>query len=828
MRSILILFVSLIPMAGGLTGVAQPSKAGELLDLYRRSPLLAHRYLRQQIRAGRCCRQAIEYLEVHTGDHSFEGLKIVPARLESGLRLRRLGADAWESGDEAAARRMFARAQAGFERVGANSEALFCLYLQAEVLAQAEDFTESLKLIRKGLEASRKRNFDYLTALFYQSSGFVEWFQDHLPDSAESFGRALEIWKRIPFKDGIVASWSNLALLYDELGLPERAEDCYLEALAGLTTQTEREIRGQLLLNYALFAFRNGRQPIARRFLDIARHYADLSPSDFALAEAEIHQDLSRLPARSTGLVGIQRRIQQADRLADSEPVRARRLLLEARDEAHRQGLRLFERRAALGLGALLEQQSQFEEAARHYRRSLDREEFLFNVDAAFPFRRAVSPFLDGWIRSLVELGRPSEARRAIHWFTRLRLFKTTSFLHQGPLAPPASGSRNLLDAVTVNALQAPTRLSDTRLPEAEPAPLPPDTSILELWPDNEHIYVWLDRPARRRFFRISLRCGLSTLLEELDHSLRAGGRSLPPAPARSLLDEASRQLLLPLESELRSSHLLIVPHKDLQRLPFELLRLRDGSLLGDRYFTSYLPIADQQFATSRPVVARPLILYSSDLLERETARRELEFLAGAKPTPRVIELTRPNAAHNGGWIHIAGHLRLDDRFWYLSRLGEPGKDLGIMNLLDQPLDCEMLVLAACNGARSRDDSFPYWMGASELLLVHGAQSLVMSRWQLDERTIPMLLDMYRMIGRGLAIDEALAEARRRFKGTRHADFPARHPLFWAGIIYVGWPGRVLTRAASGSAVDPTIVLLTVAVASGLWCAAKGRKRKGG
>ena len=826
-RTATLIALLLVPL-GQSAAASDESVEEELLGLYRCSPLLAHRSLRRLIHAGQDCRERIASFETATGDRSFESLKLSPGLLQPALRLRQRAATLWESGRPAEAADLFTRAEKEFERIGANSEAVFCLYFRAELLAQDERFAECLRLTARGLETSRRRGYAYLSALLHQSVGFAQWFQDRLPESAESFGRALEVWSRIPYEDGIVASWSNLALLYDELGLPDRASDCYLEALAGLRRNSEREIRGQLLLNFALFSFRSGDDGRALRFLELARHYADLAPDDFALADAELHGDPSKLPRGAQGSTGIQRRILEAVQLAETDAVSAGHLLRRALDEARRLGLRLYERRAALELGALLDRQSRFKEAERHYRQAIDREQFLLNVDAAFPFRRAVSPFFDGWVRALIELGEYREARQAIHWFSRLRLLKIDTLLSGERRRPAETDRRGSLDAVSANAVWAPLRLPDLPVGPTPPPNLRPDMAVVELWPDADRVYAWIDSGSRRDDF-LRLQCGveIAPLVRALDRSLRDAASSLPPPPARSLLDELARSLLRPLESRLGASRrLLLIPHKELQQLPFELLTLQDGTLVSDRWITSYLPLPDRRFTTSIPVPDPPLVLYSQDLLARESARGELESLGRFTPAPVVRELDRGSNGWRGRWIHVAGHLRLDERFWYLSRLGGATPGVGLIDFLESPLECELLVLATCDGARAGDLAFPYWMGASELLLARGAQSLVISRWQLDERSIPLLLEMYRLLDGGTPVDEALAAARRRFRKTDRRDFPAEHPLFWAGIIHVGWPGGELSSGSSEDAPHTDTIVFLLVVALGLWCSTRRGLRK--
>jgi CHAT domain-containing protein len=124
-----------------------------------------------------------------------------------------------------------------------------------------------------------------------------------------------------------------------------------------------------------------------------------------------------------------------------------------------------------------------------------------------------------------------------------------------------------------------------------------------------------------------------------------------------------------------------------------------------------------------------------------------------------------------------------------------------VIELLQKPIETELLSMAACEGAATGSAGPPYWLGISELLLARGAQSLVVSRWQLDERSIPIFLDLYARAGHGEPISQALAGARTRFLQDAGRDL--RHPFFWAGITYVGWPTRTLSGTTRASGPRP-------------------------
>jgi tetratricopeptide (TPR) repeat protein len=807
-------------------GEAPPS----IMVSYASSPARAHQALREAFRRGEPVRDAIEAVERAAGDYSFEALKFSSPERILALRIQSEALREWEGGRKEEAVRLYEDARRLLEEDGALTEAAFCRYLQAEILAEDERLVEGLRLLDEAFELIEGRRYLYIEALIHQSRGYILWYLDKLAQGVAAFYGALEIWTRISFGDGEVSSWNNLAALYEELDLPHRAGDCYMEALSRVNRGTGAEIRYQLMLNVALFLKDEGDTDRGLRFLDLARPYLELAPDDFALAEAELlgaPEPILDLAPRGVA-VEVRRRIllgEKLERIGDGPGAAGH--LQKAVELSGASGQRLLARRAALALGRLLESKGHFEEAGRLYRESLDREELVLNVDAAFPFWRAVSPLFDGWVRCLVRSGRTDEARLAIRSRTLLRLKKIEVLLDSGVgVSPPGNGLDELGSLISLIEARVPVHAdpfvpgrspTDSFRPDREDrswAPIP-GTAVVELWPDRSALFAWIEIQGKVRFLELPAGEDLLRLVRTVAEPLYSTDRALPPAPPAAALGRLSAWVLHPIESWLSGSRLLLIPYKEFQALPFELLELRDGQRLGERYMTSYLPVPDRRFAATAAVAGPPLLMTSGELLIREGAKRERRYFESLRPAPRVVaHAAQLPPVVRGSWIHVSAHLRLHPRSWLFSLLGDRNRGLTLGELMNRRLETELLSLAVCDGANSYSAGFPYWLGTAEIFLLQGAQSLVLSRWAVDERSAALFVDLYRELARGRPIDEALFRARRKFlSAARRGSEPTDHPFFWAGVLYAGAPGKKLALPIRDARAPPAAAAAAAVVA---------------
>lgn len=317
--------------------------------------------------------------------------------------------------------------------------------------------------------------------------------------------------------------------------------------------------------------------------------------------------------------------------------------------------------------------------------------------------------------------------------------------------------------------------------------------AILELWPDPDHIFVWIDVRGCTIFYALPLTESLAGLIESLVGPLYRADDRLPPDPNLKSAEALYRSVFRPLEVDLSTRRLVIIPHGILQALPLELLVDDSGHWLGERFAFSYLPAPLVEYTVRNRVHEPPLLLMPRYFRERRGARYERTVLNKFFPE-MVAPSDFPPGMIAGRWIHLSSHFSLHPRFWAASSIKGHGTEVNIVEFFRALRQCELLTLGVCESGNPLSSTTPYWMGFSELVLQSGAQSLLTSRWKLDEATVPLYLAFYRYCRQGFPLDEALWRARRTFlewaegRGTPWL----AHPFFWAGITYVGWPERVV------------------------------------
>ena len=493
------------------------------------SPLEWHRFLREAFIARREVASDLREFIDRSGDHSFDSLLHYSERKRIALRMQKVAWQAWDDGNYTHAVRIYRQSAEQLLQEGARSEAAFCFYYIAEIHAEQEDFSESLAWLERAAQASGSRERPYLEALLQQSRGYCFWFTDHLQASVHAFSMALEHWQRLHFQAGVVATWNNLASLYEELGLWERARSCYQKALQQVDLSLDPEMLFYLHANYALFSHQRSHTTQALHHLNQARQLKAVSPEEFLILESQILGAKSRvhdLLSLRSELPSL--RIEKALVLGRffekrEKDTRAYHYFDQAYQESKESGLRYFTRKTALHLGHWLETHHRYREAADLYFEVYRGEENIRVPELAFPYSRAVSPIFDGWIRCLVRLGRTHEAWLAIQDLLEMRRIKAERFKQ---VAPQIRYVRNELDQlVVVGKLegQSPVPISLEALPSAEksllfklPAALLRRFSIVEMWPDQEKVYVWIRQASGRTFREV-------TFPGKVDEAIRNG-----------------------------------------------------------------------------------------------------------------------------------------------------------------------------------------------------------------------------------------------------------------------------------------------------------------
>ncbi len=785
---------------------------------FNNDPLCFHENLRRRAMEGLDNRSIIHKLHSDFGEHSFDGLVNAPSRGNAGFMLLYSAWVLWNDSRYDEARLHYTKARNIFMEADMVSEARFCLFYLARIETDQERFPESIRLLNQALAGYEADSSPYLEGLLNESLGYSLWYMDRLPESAESFGRAAELWLRIGYQPGMVNCWSNLGLLFQELDLQSQAWKSYENAIDCLQEDTFPEIKFHLYRNCALFHFRNNNPALASRYLLDCREFRECGEQLYILARAEILEEPALLEAidpAAPSLVFIRDLLQARFRKKDGDFQGAISLIRKVIRESRERNMPRHTREAELYLAEILEEHGSTEEARRIFSDSLDESACFNKIDVLLPFSNSTERQLNGLIRCLIRSGRIDSARAAIHDAACLRTSKGRQLIaglqSQLSTEPDTLLSRAVLEMEEA----APPGWGNAY----QPASSLPDATILEFWPDGKELFVWIDNPRSRHFLRLELDAWIQDTLRMLTSALYSGESFLPPEPPRGTSTRLYLQLFLPLEQLIEKQRLLIISHKELQSLPFEMLQDGPGKYLLEKYTFSYLPGLHYLGRKSESHQDPPLLIQPEGFSGRKGAAAEIRSLKSLFPdlkTLNSLEIRNPLTA---SWIHLASHLRLDRRYWLNSSLAGGNSSKSMADILKRTMDCSLLSLGVCESANSATSASPYWMGFSEMLMLNGAESLLTSRWRMDELSASIYIDFFRLCHEGMPMDQALREARLKFLDPEKSGLPAEasHPFYWAGITYIGKPGKTLAGTpGKGFMAEalPVIFWLTLLAAS--------------
>ncbi|MCZ6876602.1 MAG: CHAT domain-containing protein [Acidobacteria bacterium] len=215
-----------------------------------------------------------------------------------------------------------------------------------------------------------------------------------------------------------------------------------------------------------------------------------------------------------------------------------------------------------------------------------------------------------------------------------------------------------------------------------------------------------------------------------------------------------------------------------------------------EHYNFSYLPSVYGNAKQEPSSPSAPILIRPNSSLDLPEIQAEETFFKTLFPDLQVSEQLEGQFPPGARWVHISTHFRLDQRFWLASGFANGPEELNIFRFLQHPLSCTLLSLGVCDAGNAYTSDSPYWLGFSELFLNTGVQALLVNRWRLDEIASRIYRDFYVLSRQGLPMDQAITQARLRFmsqtfrRGT--AKVTGQHPFFWAGVTYVGVPGRTL------------------------------------
>jgi CHAT domain-containing protein/tetratricopeptide (TPR) repeat protein len=329
---------------------------------------------------------------------------------------------------------------------------------------------------------------------------------------------------------------------------------------------------------------------------------------------------------------------------------------------------------------------------------------------------------------------------------------------------------------------------------------------IQNLLTDNEQIveYVTIHDEVMafvvsRRSFQ-TFRCLASRVeVEELAQRLRYQWNKFGPivmeagyteqiAAATDILLVSLYELLLePLEKELSSPRLTIIPHGTLHSIPFHALRSEEGYVL-DRWEVAYAPSAAVwRYCHLRPEPKgdRSLVFgYSEPDIAH--VQEEVAALVGLLPNVDVYEDDRAvlnNVPVEGSfrYLHFATHaiFRKDNPLFSGLKLSDGW--LIAHDLYSRRLECSLATLSACRTGMSAVVPGDELLGLARGFLSSGARAVMVSLWAAhDEATAQLMVECYSRMALGASRATALREAQQAVRQL----FP--HPYYWAAFALIG------------------------------------------
>lgn len=155
------------------------------------------------------------------------------------------------------------------------------------------------------------------------------------------------------------------------------------------------------------------------------------------------------------------------------------------------------------------------------------------------------------------------------------------------------------------------------------------------------------------------------------------------------------------------------------------------------------------------------------------------------------------NIAHNSRILHLAMHAFVDDEDPMYSKLvftqdNDSIEDgfLHTFELYNMELNAELAVLSACETGYGKLVKGEGIMSLARGFSYAGVPSVVMSHWQVDDRSTSELMQLfYRNLSDGMTKDEALRQAKLEFLET--TDVLRTHPYFWGSFVLLGDPSEI-------------------------------------
>lgn len=264
--------------------------------------------------------------------------------------------------------------------------------------------------------------------------------------------------------------------------------------------------------------------------------------------------------------------------------------------------------------------------------------------------------------------------------------------------------------------------------------------------------------------------------------------------------EQTSRELFLyliqPALKSISTNHLVIVPHEDLNALPFQVLQNPvDGTYLGERFQISYAPsVSVLATLKAQPNLAAGRLLAAADpgINDAVTEVRAIgQLYPGRSKVVSDVLVSKNDVktwASDYGLLHLSVHGKFDvgdPLLSYLSLRPTPTDDghLTAAEMFGLPLARDaFVVLSACETGRVEATHSNEVIGMVRGLLYAGASNVVLSLWEVQSQATALWMETFYREAQTHPPSEAARLAVRTVKARPEY----RHPYFWGPFVMTG------------------------------------------
>jgi CHAT domain-containing protein len=254
--------------------------------------------------------------------------------------------------------------------------------------------------------------------------------------------------------------------------------------------------------------------------------------------------------------------------------------------------------------------------------------------------------------------------------------------------------------------------------------------------------------------------------------------------------------LIQPALRWIKSEHLIIIPHDELNYVPFQVFQNpADSQFLGDRFQISYAPNASAllRLKTMENIrEGRLLAVADPTTIDGQDEVRAISKLYPERSetfsTPLIQEARLKSLIGNYNLVHLSVHGDFNPKEPMLSHLvlSKGGADDGMLSAAEMfglPLaPNSLVVLSACDTGQAQATRANEILGMVRGLLYAGANNMVLSSWRVDAASTALWMEtFYRE-----AQSRKLSDAARLALLTVKKNPQYSHPYYWSPFLLIG------------------------------------------